>query len=401
MRVLAASTAGEGHFEPMVPFVRACMTAGHQVRVAAPGSFGGVVERAGFEHLPLPDADPDELGAVFGRLPAMTFGEANATVVREVFAGIDARSTLPAMDEAIASWRPDLVLRESAEFSSYVAAERHGVTHVEVSPALAGLMAWALPLVDEPLRALGARRGSDGLWDAPVLSPVPLGVEGPDTLGRRAIHRFRYEATTATGTGLPGPWGDPEAPLAYVSFGTVAATIGLFPSLYRALLDALADRPVRVLVTLGAGGDAAALGPLPENAHVEQFWPQREVMPYAGAIVGHGGFGTTMTALAAGVPQVVLPLFAADQRLNADAVARSGIGRVVGDTSGDAALPDPADLADLAAATAEALAAVLDDPAYAEAARSLAAAVADLPSPASCASLLESLATSARPHDLA
>jgi UDP:flavonoid glycosyltransferase YjiC (YdhE family) len=217
-----------------------------------------------------------------------------------------------------------------------------------------------------------------------------LEFEHPGTLGRRAIHRFRYEPPPVTGTGLPAAWGDPEMPLAYVSFGTVAATLGLFPALYRALIDALADLPVRVLVTLGEAGDADVLAPLPGNTHVEQFWPQHEVMPHAAAVVGHGGFGTTMVALAAGVPQVVLPLFASDQRLNADAVARSGVGRVVGDTSGDAALPDPAALA---AATPPALAAILDDPAYAGAAGSLAAAVAELPPPSASVTLVESLAS--------
>jgi UDP:flavonoid glycosyltransferase YjiC (YdhE family) len=127
-------------------------------------------------------------------------------------------------------------------------------------------------------------------------------LERPGSVGRRTIHRFRYEAPALTGVGLPAAWGNADDPLVYISFGTVAATIGLFAVLYRALLDVLADMPVRVLVTLGQGG-AAALGTLPGNTHVEQYWPQAEVMPQAGAIIGHGGFGTTMTALAAGVPR--------------------------------------------------------------------------------------------------
>ena len=49
-------------------------------------------------------------------------------------------------------------------------------------------------------------------------------------------------------------------------------------------------------------------------------------MPHAAAVVGHGGFGTTMMALAAGVPQVVVPLFAFDQTINAERVAASAPG---------------------------------------------------------------------------
>ena len=44
-------------------------------------------------------------------------------------------------------------------------------------------------------------------------------------------------------------------------------------------------------------------------------------MPDVAGDIGHGGFGTTMTALAAGVPQLVILRFASDQFLNADLVA--------------------------------------------------------------------------------
>ena len=48
--------------------------------------------------------------------------------------------------------------------------------------------------------------------------------------------------------------------------------------------------------------------------------------PHAAAIVGHGGHGTTLGALAHGVPQVVVPLFSVDQWANAAAIARAGAG---------------------------------------------------------------------------
>jgi hypothetical protein len=35
MRVLLATTANAGHFMPMMPFAKACLRAGHEVRVAA------------------------------------------------------------------------------------------------------------------------------------------------------------------------------------------------------------------------------------------------------------------------------------------------------------------------------------------------------------------------------
>ena len=46
-------------------------------------------------------------------------------------------------------------------------------------------------------------------------------------------------------------------------------------------------------------------------------------------MIGHGGFGTTMGALAAGVPQVVVPLFSFDQIVNGEHVAAVGAGLTV------------------------------------------------------------------------
>ena len=118
MRVLCATTANDGHFGPLLPFARACAAAGHEVRVAAPESFAGTVAAAGLAHEPFADAPPELIGPVMGRLPELEPEEADNTVVREVFARIDAQAGLPAVMETIERWRPDVVIRESAELAS-------------------------------------------------------------------------------------------------------------------------------------------------------------------------------------------------------------------------------------------------------------------------------------------
>ena len=178
---------------------------------------------------------------------------------------------------------------------------------------------------------------------------------------------MRYD-TPPAGDADPLPdWGDPDAPLVYVSYGTVTATVGPFAAVYPATVAALADRPVRVLLTTGDGADVAALGPLPDNVRVERFRPQQAVMPLAAAAIGHGGFGTTMTALVHAVPLVVLPLFAFDQFVNADAVAAAGAGlAVAGEVDGVGRLADAVD-------------AVLADDAYSAGARRIAEEIASQP----------------------
>jgi hypothetical protein len=51
--------------------------------------------------------------------------ETNAWSWEKVFAGIDACAALPSLLKAIDEWRPDLVLRESCELGSPVAADRY------------------------------------------------------------------------------------------------------------------------------------------------------------------------------------------------------------------------------------------------------------------------------------
>jgi UDP:flavonoid glycosyltransferase YjiC (YdhE family) len=137
---------------------------------------------------------------------------------------------------------------------------------------------------------------------------------------------------------------------------------------------------MQVLMTTGRDLDVADLEPLPPNAHVERWWPQEAVMGGAAAVIGHGGFGTTMTALAAGVPQVVLPLFSFDQTVHAQRVAEVKAGvHVAGGLAAVAELP-------------AALRSVRDDAAFTEGARAMAAEIAALPDVAKCPPLLELLA---------
>jgi UDP:flavonoid glycosyltransferase YjiC (YdhE family) len=87
-----------------------------------------------------------------------------------------------------------------------------------------------------------------------------------------------------------------------------------------------------------------------------------------------------MAALAAGVPQVILPLFSLDQHINAAAVAARGAGLNVG--GGPPAV----------AGLAEAVAAVLGGTSYREAAREVAAEMAALPRLTEAVAVLERIA---------
>jgi UDP:flavonoid glycosyltransferase YjiC (YdhE family) len=68
---------------------------------------------------------------------------------------------------------------------------------------------------------------------------------------------------------------------------------------------------------------------LPPGVRHCAFAPFRRLLPLCGAVVHHGGVGTTAAALEAGCPQLVLPL-AWDQPDNAARVAALGVGLALG-----------------------------------------------------------------------
>jgi UDP:flavonoid glycosyltransferase YjiC (YdhE family) len=317
VRVLFATTRGAGHFGPLVPFAQACDRAGHDVLVAGPASVAGLASRARLRLRPVaapPDATVETAFAPVWRREASV-----EHVVHDLFGGLYARTAMADMLAAVDEWRPDVIVRETMEFASAAAAERHDVPQVRVGIHLDSA-------TDEALAG-----------DGPLLTRSPGGDEP-------GVHRFRTETRQVR---------RPE--LIYVTFGSEAPASHHFPGVYRRAAEALDGLPVLMTV----GRDPADLGPAPSSVRVARWVDQAEVMPRAAAMVSHGGSGTTLQALAAGVPQAFVPLFV-DGPANAERVARLGAGLVAEDLR----------------AAVEAL---LHDPSYALAAGRVAAEIAALP----------------------
>src|SRR4051794_1035326 len=371
----------------MTGLARACAAAGDEVRVAAPASYAHAVEHAGFAHVAFADPPPELIGPVMSRLPGLTFEEGNALVLRDVFGRIDAQAALPALIEVVATWRPDVVVREPAELGSLAAAVRFGVPHVQVAIGMQEMSRLFVEHTAEPLAELARLAGlEDSLHDQvavePLLTSVPqvLDRAGDEGSGEdEVLLRYRDELPPTPADPLP-VWGDAGLPLVYVSFGSVTGSLPPFAGVFREALDALADLPVRVFMTVGRRVDLAAIGPVPANARVEPWWPQQAVLREAAAVLGHGGFGTMMGALRSGVPQVVVPLFSSDQAINARHVDAAGAGLAVAQGPG------------AVARACRQIPAVLAEPGLRDGARSVAAAVDTLPSVDAAVEVVHALA---------
>ncbi|WP_233439536.1 glycosyltransferase [Lentzea atacamensis] len=173
---------------------------------------------------------------------------------------------------------------------------------------------------------------------------------------------------------VPMPELDSAKPLIYLTLGTVAfgAT-----EVLRTTIDGLSRLEAEVLVALGPG-DPAVLGEVPDSVRLAGFVPQAKVLQKAGLVVHHGGTGTVLGTLAAGLPQLVLPQ-GADQFVNADMLAEVGAGKkLVGEEI-------------TADAVAEAAGHLLVDPAARTVAARVRAEIAEMPEPAAVVQRLTGL----------
>ena len=257
--------------------------------------------------------------------------------------------------------------------------------HVQVAIGLIATHMEMLSIAEEALETWG-KGLTERIVATPYLTSFPASIEDPGVASRLHIHRFRDPAADTPAGELPDFWdGDPRA-LVYVTFGSVTATVPTAAPIYGVALEAVAGLPARVLVTTGALADESSLVSPGSHVRITRWIPQADVLPHARVVVCHGGSGTTLGALAAAVPLIVTPLFA-DQPQNGRRVAAMGAGVVVEPRDPDAmkSAIDPADLRD-------AIATVLAEDAYRNAAERIAAEIRELPPADAVLTVLDAVA---------
>jgi UDP:flavonoid glycosyltransferase YjiC (YdhE family) len=345
MRVLMCTYPGPSHYFPMVPLGWALRAAGHEVVVATQPSFAadvtrsglsaiavgpdedaGEMFRAGFEALlehvaELPAVWPDtaealrESGLLFGALMGVKHFAEVATLMG------------PDLIDFGKSWRPALVVYPPTGFAGAVAAQALGV------PAVRHLWGpdffhFLDEIEAEPLVPLAERFGLDrvNVTGDVVIDPAPPKVQCASAAGTATRHLVRcvpYNGTAVVPAWLAAP---PERRRVLVTWGTWIRDMRL-RHLFRVpdVLEALAATDVEVVLT-ATGAERDLLPAVPANVRVVDPVPLHLVLPGCTAIVHQGGTGTTMTAMAYGVPQLVLPQVP-DQIFNAGRMTAGGGGR--------------------------------------------------------------------------
>jgi hypothetical protein len=347
----------------MVPLAWALRCRGDDVLVACPTEeFSATVTAAG---LPVATISAGIGPGEYARASAVegAGGELGRAVHESgrAWGALSAR-ILGGMGELADDFRPDLVISEPCEYAGRLVAGDRGLPWIEHSWAFPGLPAYTAA-AETVLGPLPAPRAA--------VHPCPLSLSAaPEAVAMRYVpyngparlHRWHRERG--------------NRPRALVTFGSLLLERRHVDprELVSELVASLGDAGFELVLGLDEGL-AAGLRPWPGHVRHAGWVSLNLALSHCDLVIHHGGSGTAMAALVAGLPQLILPQ-ATDQYATAETLV-----------SGGAALSLVPGRAAAGAVAANAVR-LLAEPAFKKRAAELADEIAELPSPARVADSL-------------
>lgn len=327
MRVLFTTSPGPGvsHTFPTVPLAWAFRSFGHEVMVAT-GRYRGYESQLTATGLPILDAAPtvdfaDVPGQIIEKFPHLA-ERSNQMFATEYAIRMFAEfgSALAGGVMAVAEqWRPDLVVYTALDGVGPLIASKLGIPSVLHEVSLfspRGLTGAVYDFMAEDYGRYGVSPAKPAF--AISVTPPSMRVYDTNTVAMRCVP---YNG----GGILPGWLLEPTSvPRIVVTVGMTLPQSPEGGESFRQLLSAANEEDAEFVILLG-GLDADQLGPLPANVRTTQWVPLHALLSSSDAIIHHGGGGTVLTSLSAGVLQAVVP-YSVDHRLNAAAVEKRRLG---------------------------------------------------------------------------
>ena len=328
MRALLTCRSLAGHYRPLLPLARSLGEAGHEVAFAVGEPVAGEAEAEGFTAFrvgPTTDFVEPLARRVRQRTASLPPSRIRPLVFTELFVGVELEPRANDLFEVVERWAPDVVIHDVAEFAAPLVATTVGIPYVEHS--------YGPAIQNQVIRAAG--EAAAPFWVSRGLEPHPLGgfyrylyldVCPPSLQSSEAVpgvvQGIRTVETQPRDIELPWLRALTRLPIVYITLGTV---YNHDLDVFRSLLNGFRDEELNIVVTVGTQNDPAMLGPQPSNVHMHRYIPQEQLLPHCAAVATHGGAGSTLGALAFGLPLLVAPQ-GADQFYNADRVVAAGAG---------------------------------------------------------------------------
>jgi UDP:flavonoid glycosyltransferase YjiC (YdhE family) len=373
MRVLCTGVPAHGHLFPLLPLARAFRRRGDAVAFLVPEALAPVFAAEDVEVLAAgPDA-PTILAEVARRTGVDLLTTPTPEAEIEAFAGVRVDLAAEQSLAVAREWRPDLVVHEPYDFLGPLVAAALAVPAAVVTFGADVSAEFVRPAV----ATVASRYAARGLAWRPadhVLDTCPAALQWDDwqrPAGWLPMRPLAHRAPDGVLPNRPRPLSG--SPGILVTFGTVFTD----PVLLSPILRALSAMGAGLRVTLGFTAAATDFDVDHSAVVFEEFLPLDELLRGVDAVVTHGGAGTTMGTLAAGLPLVVTPQ-GADQSVHAGRAVAAGAAVVL---APDEVTPQ---------SVTEAVRTVLTRPSYRANARRVADQIAALPSPDDVAATLAS-----------
>ncbi|MFD7229128.1 activator-dependent family glycosyltransferase [Streptomyces sp. NPDC059881] len=429
MRVLFTPFPATTHVNTQVPLAWALRSAGHDVCVATQPDVSDDILGAGLTAVPIgevldvgakmnqeeseppgeAESDPDgeswldvlDIGEL--RPEKLTYDYVHGTLTTWTHVIHQATNPRPVVAELVEfarEWRPDLVIWDTMYYAGSVAAMATGAAHARLlfGLDLMGRMRaryrtllserpsvlhedpmqeWLGPLL-APYGSEFAEEAVLGQW---TVDPLPTAMRLPVDHPYVPVRYVPYNGPSAFPDWLREP---PRRPRVCLTLGrSFREIVGGDKASVPALLDAVSNLDVEVVATLNAD-QLSDLRGVPDNVRVVDFVPLDLLLPSCAAIIHHGGSGTVATAVAHGVPQIMVPARMWCNIPKARRVAELGAGLCL-----QAEYFSAADLRTM-------LTRVLSEPCFARSAAALRAQTLAAPSPADLVPVLERLTAAHR-----
>jgi len=329
--ILVVATAGAGgDLQPLIAGALALRDRGHETVFLGDRSVQRVLRDVGLATETLP--------------PELDLGPRLAGAVREAMTATsgDLAAAGPIIQERMATWAQETAGPVAAALRrhrpSAVVTSLFGVELLEVvsPPCPWAVVNSTFYIGPNPPRPVEQDLGPRAI---PLLTRYAALLEAPDLVlhATDRIFDFSFDRLPSHHhyVGPLGIWEQPSEPPGYIAepgdpwvLVSISSQLQDDVPLARTALAALADRPVRVVLTVGPDHDPAELGAVPANARVERTLSHAAVLSQGAMLVSHAGHGSVMKALWYGRPMVLVP-WGRDQPGVAARAAALGVAEVV------------------------------------------------------------------------
>ncbi|MEC1626046.1 macrolide family glycosyltransferase [Bacillus mojavensis] len=317
-----------GHVNPTLALVEKLCEKGHRVTYATTEEFAASVQQAGAEaliyHTSL-NIDPKQIREMIEK------NETPISLLKESL------SILPQLEDLYQNDRPDLIIYDFIALAGKLFADKLHIPVIKLCSSYAQNESFQLGSEDMLLKMKEAEAEFKAYLEQeqlPAVSFEQLAV--PEALNIVFMPKsFQIQHETFddrfcfVGPSL-GKRTEQESleiekgdgPLMLISLGTA---FNAWPEFYKMCIEAFRNSSWQVIMSVGKTIDPESLDEIPANFTIRQSVPQLEVLAKADLFISHGGMNSTMEAMNAGVPLVVIPQMY-EQELTAKRVDELGLG---------------------------------------------------------------------------